>query len=270
MVDSPLRTDLFAGSRVLVTGGGTGMGLAFATAFAAHGAQVAIASRNAEHLEAGAATIATATGVEALTQVVNVRDTESVAALAATIEAEWDGLDVLVNNAAGNFFAPVAEMSENAWRAVVDIVLDGTFRVSKACHPLLRKGNNSSVVNIVANYAWGSASYVAHSGAAKAGVLNLTRSLALEWASHGIRVNALCPGVVPTEGAKANLFPAPEMEQMIVDTIPRGRLATADEMALQVLWLAASDYTTGECLVSDGGQWLAGNPFYTFGRQFVD
>jgi len=177
---------------------------------------------------------------------------------------------VLVNNAAGNFFAPVAEMSENAWRAVVDIVLDGTFRVSKACHPLLRKGNNSSVVNIVANYAWSSAPYVAHSGAAKAGVLNLTRSLALEWASHDIRVNALCPGVVPTEGAKANLFPAPEMEQMIVDTIPRGRLATADEMALQVLWLASSDYTTGECLVSDGGQWLAGNPFYTFGRQFVD
>jgi NAD(P)-dependent dehydrogenase (short-subunit alcohol dehydrogenase family) len=111
---------------------------------------------------------------------------------------------------------------------------------------------------------------VAHSGAAKAGVLNLTRSLALEWASHGIRVNAFCPGVVPTEGAKANLFPAPETEQMIIDTIPRGRLATADEMALQVLWLATSDYVTGECLVADGGQWLAGNPFYTLGKQIAD
>ena len=270
MVDSPLRANLFDGQRALVTGGGTGMGLAFATAFAAHGAQVAIASRNAEHLETGAATIAAATSVEALTQVVDVRDTESVATLAATLKREWGGLDVLVNNAAGNFFAPVAEMSENAWRAVVDIVLDGTFRVSQACHSLLRKGSNPNVVNIVANYAWGSASYVAHSGAAKAGVLSLTRSLALEWASHGIRVNALCPGVVPTEGAKVNLFPTPEMEQMIVDTIPWGRLATADEMALQVLWLAASDYVTGECLVADGGQWLAGNPFYTLGRQVVD
>ena len=270
MGESPFRDDLFAGMRVLVTGGGTGMGLAFAQAFAAHGAQVAIASRDDEHLAAGAAAIATATGAEAVTQVVDVRDGESVAALAAMLEKEWGALDVLVNNAAGNFFAPVAEMSENAWRAVVDIVLDGTFRVSQACHSLLRKGNNPNVVNIVANYAWGSAPYVAHSGAAKAGVLNLTRSLALEWASHGIRVNALCPGVVPTEGARANLFPAPEMEQMIVDTIPRGRLATADEMALQVLWLAASDYMTGECLVADGGQWLAGNPFYTLGRQVVD
>ncbi|MDP6363561.1 MAG: SDR family oxidoreductase [Candidatus Poseidoniia archaeon] len=270
MGESPFRDDLFAGARVLVTGGGTGMGLAFAQTFAAHGAQVAIASRNAEHLAAGAATVTDATGTEVLTHVVDVRDAESVAALAATLESEWGALDVLVNNAAGNFFAPVAEMSENAWRAVVDIVLDGTFRVSRAFHPLLRKGRDASVVNIVANYAWGAASYVAHSGAAKAGVLNLTRSLALEWASHGIRVNALCPGVVPTEGARANLFPAPEMEQMITDTIPKGRLATADEMALQVLWLAASDYVTGECLVADGGQWLAGNPFYTLGKLVAD
>lgn len=255
---SPYRPDLFADKAVLVTGGATGMGKAMAHAFAAHGARVTIASRKEENLRAASKDIRDATGKEVAWQVCDVREWPQVEALMARFP---DGLDVLVNNAAGNFLVPFDQMSRNAWKAVVDIVLNGTFNVSKQAFPLLAKRGDAAVLNMVATYAWGAAPFVSHSGAAKAGVLNLTRSLALEWASHGIRVNALAPGVVVTKNASGNLgYADEEGQQRLLGTIPMRRFGTSEEMALAALWLCspAAAYVTGECLVVDGGQWLTG------------
>lgn len=262
----PFRPGLFEGRRVLITGGGTGLGRCFAESFVGLGADVLIASRDPDHLRPAADAIRRTSGRSCHWVACDVREPDQVKRLAEETRAKLGGLDVLVNNAAGNFLAPAESMSPNAWRSVIDIVLNGTFFVTRECFPLLRE-SRGSVVNVVANYAWGAAPFVAHSGAAKAGVLNLTRSLALEWARHGIRVNAVTPGVVPTEGAKGQLFPTPEMERAAVATIPLGRLEGPDEVAHAVLFLAspAAAYVTGENLVVDGGQWLAGNAFYQLG-----
>ncbi|HEX2022700.1 MAG TPA: SDR family oxidoreductase [Candidatus Thermoplasmatota archaeon] len=257
------RDDLFAGRVVLVTGGATGMGKAMALAFAAHGADVWIASRKEDNLRAAAEEIQMATGRRARWRVCDVREREQVDALVAAIDADSGRLDVLVNNAAGNFLVPFDQMSRNAWASVVGIALNGTFHVSQAAFPLLSR-RGGSVLNMVATYAWGAAPYVSHSGAAKAGVLNLTRSLAVEWASHGIRVNALAPGAVPTKNASGNLgFSDEDAQARLLDTIPLRRLGTPEEMALAALWLCspAASYVTGECLVVDGGQWLVNGMF---------
>jgi peroxisomal 2,4-dienoyl-CoA reductase len=263
---SPFRADLFDGVRVLVTGGGTGLGRQVAASFAAHGARPLIASRDEAHL----APAAEAIGGGCLWRVCDVRRAEDVDALVAFAEKELGGLDIVVNAAAGNFVVPAAEMSANAWRTVVDIVLTGTFLVSRAAYPLLRQ-SRGCVVNFLANYAWGAAPFVAHSGAAKAGVLNLTRSLALEWASEGIRVNAVTPGLVPTKGAKSRLFPTEAMEKAALELIPLGRAGRPEEVAMAVLFLSspAAAYITGENLVVDAGQGLAGNAFYALGRAFT-
>ena len=261
---SPFRADLFEGKTVLVTGGATGMGKAMAHAFTAHGARVFIASRKEENLRAAAEEIEKATGRRVWWATCDVRHPDQVAALFEKVSAEFDGaLDVLVNNAAGNFLVPFDAMSHNAWSTVVNIVLNGTFNVTKAAFPLLQKRPGASVTNMVATYAWGAAPLVSHSGAAKAGVLNLTRSLAIEWASFGIRVNAVAPGPVMSEGAGKNLFADEDLAQKITESVPLKRFGTPEEMALPVLWLScpASSYVTGECYVIDGGQWLSNGMF---------
>jgi len=271
--NSVFKDDLFKGKRVFVTGGATGMGLGFAQAFLNHGAKVIIASRKEEKLAEASALTKEKFDKDLLWKTMDVRDNETVEEVSNFIKSEWGGLDILVNNAAGNFVAPVASMSENAWRAVVDIVLDGTFRVSKACYPLLRKSNNgASIVNIIANYAWNAAPFVGHSGAAKAGVLNLTRTLALEWANDNIRVNALCPGVVLTENVKQNLMLDENTAKTFEDYIPIGGITNSEKMAQQVLYLCspAADVITGDMLIADGGQWLVGNAFYQMGKNFLD
>ena len=261
---SPFRDDLFAGKRVLVTGGGTGMGKSMAHAFAAHGADVLIASRKEENLKPAADDVEKRTGRKVRWAVCDVREPDQVDAMMAQVGDAFGGrLDVLVNNAAGNFTVPFDAMSRNAWNAVVGIVLHGTFNVTKAVFPLMKDGGGS-VVNMVATYAWGAAPLVSHSGAAKAGVLNLTRSLALEWASYNIRVNALAPGTVITKNASGNLgFADEEGQARLMDTIPVRRFGTPEEMALAAVWLScpAAAYVTGECLVVDGGQWLSGGMF---------
>ncbi len=255
-MSSSFVADLLEGKRALVTGGGTGLGRAMTEAFLDHGAEVAIASRSnykqaAEELGCH--------GFE-----LDVRNPDNCQAVVEEAAEAMGGLDILVNNAAGNFLVPFEELSANGWRAVVGIVLDGTASMTRAAAPHLHETGDSSVINIVASYAWGASPYVSHSGAAKAGVLNLTRSLAVEWGKHGVRVNAISPGPVVTEKASEHLgYDDEEVQAKIAEGIPMGRLGQPEEIADAALFLCspAAQWVTGECLVVDGGQWLVGNMF---------
>jgi NAD(P)-dependent dehydrogenase (short-subunit alcohol dehydrogenase family) len=246
-VPDVLRAGLFAGKSVVVTGGSSGIGLAIAQGFKRLEADVHVLSRRPEHLSAAAKALAGAGLGRVTTHAVDVRKPDELAAAAKAIGP----VDVLVNAAAGNFPGPFDALSPNAWGSVVDIVLNGTANVCRAFRPSLRAG--ASVLNIVAGYAWTGAPGVAHSGAAKAGVLNLTKSLAVEWAP--IRVNAVSPGPIDrTEGMK-RLADELGLRPQIEKAVPQRRLGDADEVAQACLWLASpgASYVTGACLVVDGG-----------------
>lgn len=256
------------GKTAVVTGGGTGLGLELSRGLAALGAHVAIASRSTEH-HATLQGEAAQRGWSVSSHALDVREAALVQTLADELRERHGRVDMLVNNAAGNFVCPAERLSVNAWRSVLGIVLDGTFYCSKAFGRGMIADGGGSILNIVATYAWTGMPGVVHSASAKAGVLAMTKTLAAEWARHSIRVNAIAPGPFESEGAGANLWPDEASRAKIEQGIPLRRFGTAEEMAAHCLYLLspASDYVTGECLVVDGGGSLA-QPFWDAGARF--
>jgi len=262
-----LPAETFRGDLAVVTGGGTGLGLEISRGLAALGAHVVIASRDpAHHTALSDEARARGWRVDAIT--LDVREPELVHAAAQRIRDEHGDVSLLVNNAAGNFVCPAERMSPNAWRSVVGIALDGTFYASRYFGRAMIDAGRGSILNIVATYAWTGAAGVVHSASAKAGVLALSKSLALEWARYGIRVNAIAPGPFHSAGAQGNLWPDPEVEERIRGRVPLGRFGSAEEVAAHSLYLLspASEYVTGECLVVDGGLSL-GQSFWEPGER---
>jgi len=261
---SVFQPDILRGQVALVTGGGTGIGFGIASSLAAAGADVAIASRKPEHLEPAAEQLR-ALGGKVSAVAVNVREPESVAHMVQQVAQRHGRLDILVNNAAGNFYAPSAALSPNAWRAVVETDLYGTFYCCQAVYPLMKTQGGGRIVSISMTLHYRGWPLMAHATAAKAGVDALTRTLALEWARDRVTVNAVAPGPIPTEGVKKAFTPpgtdAPDlfgMEKYASESIPLGRWGTPEDIGHMVTYLAspAGAWITGAVMVVDGGTWL--------------
>lgn len=258
-----LPKDTFTEKVVVITGGSSGLGLAMASYFGSLGARIAILGRNEERLAAAASQLESE-GTEVHTVAGDVRSPETADALLAGTLERFGGADVLINNAAGNFPVHAERLSVNGWNAVVNIVLNGTFYCSRVFgNHWIDAGQPGNLVNIIATYAWTGGPGTVHSAAAKAGVLALTRTLAVEWAPHRIRTNAIAPGPVDNTGGAEALWPTEAAERAVRASIPLGRLGEPHEVAHAAGYLA-SDYAgfiNGECLVIDGGSWLGRNVF---------
>jgi NAD(P)-dependent dehydrogenase (short-subunit alcohol dehydrogenase family) len=247
----------------VVTGGGTGIGLAVAKRLGALGARIAIGSRNSANLETGAAELLHA-GLDPLTVQVDVRNPEQVDELVERTIKHFGRIDILVNNAAGNFVCRAEELSPNGWNAVVGIVLNGSFYCSRAVgRHMIERGAGGSILSILANYVWTGSPGTVHSASAKAGVVALTQTLAIEWAPHNIRVNAVAPGPIESPGAARQLWNSPEAVARITETIPLRRWGKPDDVADAVAFLVSdhASFITGEILTIDGGAWLGHRPF---------
>src|SRR5713101_4444865 len=256
------QSDLLKGRTILITGGGTGLGRSMTLRFAELGANIFLAGRRVEPLVETSEAIR-AKGARAAYASVDVRDFAAVEQMIAAAEREFGGVDTLVNNAAGNFIARTEKLSPNAFNAVTGIVLHGTFHCTLALgRKWIAEKQPGNILNIVATYAaTGSGSgFVVPSACAKAGVLAMTRSLAVEWARYRIRLNAIAPGPFPTEGAWSRLMPSAEYEQRARETHPMKRFGRHDELADLAAYLLSDQagYINGECVVIDGGLWLKG------------
>ena len=256
------QSDLLKGRTIFITGGGTGLGRSMALRFAELGANLFLAGRRPEPLEQTAKEIQ-AKGARAAFASCDVRDFAAVEKAIEAAEKELGRVDTLVNNAAGNFIARTEKLSPNAFSAVVGIVLQGTFHCTLALgRRWIATKQPGTVLNIVTTYAAANSGsgFIVPSACAKAGVLALTRSLAVEWARYNIRLNAIAPGPFPTEGAWSRLMPSKEFEAQAKDQHPMKRFGRHDELANLAVYLVSeqADYVNGECVVIDGGQWLRG------------
>lgn len=268
----PFSSDLLKGKVVLVTGGGTGLGRAMGEKFAKLGARLAIAGRREEVLKETAAEL-TANGFDVFYKSCDVRDPAQISALMDAVEERFGGLDVLVNNAAGNFISPTERLSPRAVDAVLGIVLHGTFYATlEAGKRWIESNRAGTMLNIVTTYATSGSGYVVPSAAAKAGVLAITRSLAVEWAKYGIRQVAIAPGPFPTEGAWSRLSPTPELEAKMLDRVPLGRVGNPEELANLAAFLISdyAGYINGEVITIDGGEWLQGAGQFNDLRQVTE
>jgi NAD(P)-dependent dehydrogenase (short-subunit alcohol dehydrogenase family) len=258
-----LRDDALNGKVIVITGGGSGLGKAMTKYFMELGAKVAITSRDIEKLKTTSAELEAETGGTCLPVQCDVRHYEEVEAMLQEVLKAYGKVDVLLNNAAGNFISPTERLSANAFDTIIDIVLKGSKNCTLAFgkHWIDTKQESSTVLNIVTTYAFTGSAYVVPSATAKAGVLAMTRSLAVEWAKYGIRTNAIAPGPFPTKGAWDRLLPGDLKEKFdLSKKVPLKRVGDHQELANLAAYLISdfSAYINGEVIVIDGGEWLKG------------
>lgn len=258
-----LRDDALEGKNIIVTGGGSGLGKSMTRYFLELGAKVAITSRNLEKLQNTAKELEEETGGTCFAVQCDVRHYDQVEAMRDKVVSEFGSVDILLNNAAGNFISPTERLSANAFDTIIDIVLKGSKNCTLALgkHWIDKKEENKTVLNIVTTYAWTGSAYVVPSATAKAGVLAMTRSLAVEWAKYGIRSNAIAPGPFPTKGAWDRLLPGNLKEKFdLAKKVPLKRVGDHQELANLAAYMVSdfSAYLNGEVITIDGGEWLKG------------
>lgn len=258
-----LRDDALKGKTIVVTGGGSGLGKSMGTYFLELGANLVITSRNLEKLQNTAKEMEAATGGKVLSVACDVRNYDEVEAMVKASIAEFGQVDVLLNNAAGNFISPTERLSANAFDTIIDIVLKGSKNCTLAFgkHWIDKKEINKTILNIVTTYAWTGSAFVVPSATAKAGVLAMTRSLAVEWAKYGIRHHAIAPGPFPTKGAWDRLLPGDLKEKFdLAKKVPLKRVGDHQELANLAAYLVSdfAHYLNGEVITIDGGEWLKG------------
>lgn len=263
ITDGMLREDALKGKTVVVTGGGTGLGKAMTKYFMQLGAKAVITGRRLEVLQETARELENETGSECLALQCDVRSPEQVEAMKEAAINKFGKVDILVNNAAGNFISPTERLSPNAFKTIIDIVLMGTVHCTLAFgkHWIASGKEKGNVLNIVTSYAYTGSGYVVPSACAKGGVLAMTRSLAVEWAKYNIRFNAIAPGPFPTKGAWDRLLPGNLQEEFdLAKRVPLKRAGEHQELANLAAFMVSdfADYLNGECITLDGGEWLKG------------
>jgi NAD(P)-dependent dehydrogenase (short-subunit alcohol dehydrogenase family) len=262
-LEGMLKADALKGKTYIVTGGGTGLGKSMTRYFLELGANVVISSRKLDVLQKTAEELEAETGGKVLAVQCDVRSYAEVGKMLADTLARFGQVDGLLNNAAGNFISPTERLSNKAFDVIVDIVLKGSYNCTLALgkHWIAAKQTNKTVLSIVTTYAWTGSAYVVPSACAKAGVLAMTRSLAVEWAKYGIRMNAIAPGPFPTKGAWDRLVPGEFRERFdLVKQVPLRRAGEHQELANLAAYLMSdySAYMNGEVVTIDGGEWLQG------------
>ena len=254
------ESGLLKDKTIVITGGGTGLGKSMATRFAELGANLVITSRRQDVIDNTAEELRQYGG-KVLAITCDVRDPEQVQSMVDQTVSELGSIDILLNNAAGNFISPTEDLSPNGFKTVVDIVLNGTFNCTQAAGKVMRENDGGVILNIVTTYAWTGSGYVVPSACAKAGVLAMTRSLAVEWAKYGIRTVAIAPGPFPTKGAWSRLAPPGlGIQKKMINRVPLKRVGEHEELANLASYLVSEQagYINGEVVTIDGGEWLKG------------
>ncbi|HEY9118023.1 MAG TPA: SDR family oxidoreductase [Roseivirga sp.] len=260
--DGMLKEGSLKGQTIIVTGGGTGLGRSMGKYFLELGANLVITSRKLDVLEQSAKELEAETGGKVLPVQCDVREYDQVENVLKTTEEQFGQIHGLLNNAAGNFVSPTERLSNRAFDTIIDIVLKGTTNFTLALgKKWIAQKQAGTVLNIVTTYAWTGSGYVVPSACAKAGVLAMTRSLAVEWAKYKIRLNAIAPGPFPTEGAWSRLLPGDLVKKFDpAKLVPVGRVGEHQELANLAAYLMSdfSSYVNGEVMTIDGGEWLMG------------